>query len=318
MELEQKPEQKLINLIMDCKNQNHFLTVVFLSREITKSAFEFKFPIETWRLMDLNLKGVKSALKAAIPSENTKSLNIYKDLLKENILEKIPRTPLAINALSHVFSKHIKATPANTWEFFDMFFEIILGRWEIERNPDKDSLDYNQVRHFLQMVALEMVENDAKSTPIGLLIPYAKKVLESVNNNQMKPIEFIKKVTNLGEVAVIKNNEFLFTQKTFQEFLAGCEYEAYHWNKEHIIENITKLNWEDCIIFAAGKKKRDSELLSSLNKISEANHMQIFLKMKNIALLVQALYQTDYKVKKIALQVGLNTVIKLRDNKKLY
>ncbi len=312
-DFEQEPNQKTIDLIMDYKSQHSFLSVVFLSREIEKSGFKFKLPIEVWRLLGLNLNGVKSALKVAIPKENKRALNIYNDLLKEDILKKIPRTPLAINALSHVFSENIKTTPSNTWEFFDMFFEIVLGRWETGRNLDKP-LDYIQVRHFFEIVALDMVKQGVRAIPIMLLIPHAKQVLQSINNDQMKPVDFIKKVSSFGEVATIRNNEFLFTQKTFQEFLAGCEYANHHWDEKHIINKIIELNWEDCLIFAAGKKKRDPELLSSLNAISEKNHKHLFFKMKNIALLVQALYQTDRSKKKEALNIGLQTAVKLRDN----
>ena len=312
-DFEQKPDQKIVDLIMDYKIQYPSLSVVFLSREIEKSSFKFKLSIEVWRLLDLNLNGVKSALKVAIPKENKRALNIYNDLLKEDILKKIPRTPLAINALSHVFSENIKTTPSNTWEFFDMFFEIVLGRWETGRNPDS-ILDYNQVRHFFEIVALDMVKQGVRAIPIMLLIPHAKKVLQSISDDQMKPVDFIKEVSKFGEVATIRNNDFLFTQKTFQEFLAGCEYANHHWDKKHIIDNVIELNWEDCLIFAAGKKKRDPELLSSLKSISEKNHAHLFFKMKNIALLVQALYQTDRSKKKEALDVGLQTTIKLRDD----
>ena len=312
-DFEQNPNQKIVDLIMSYKKKNPFLSIVFLSREIETSGFNFKRSIEIWRLLDLNLNGVKSALKAAIPQENKRTLNIYNDLLKEDILKKIPRTPLAVNALSHIFSENIKTTPSNTWEFFDMFFEIVLGRWEPGRNLS-NPLDYNQVRHFLEIAALDMVKQGVRTIPVMLLIPHAKQVLQSIHNDQIKPVDFIKKVADFGEVAVIRNNDFLFTQKTFQEFLAGCEYAAHHWDKEHIIDKIVELNWEDCLIFAAGKKKRDPDLLSSLNTISEKDHKRLFFKMKNIALLVQALYQTDRSKKKEALKIGLQTAIKLRDN----
>lgn len=314
-EFEQEPKQELIDKIMDYKiNQSLPISIVFLSRDFDKSSLEFKSSIEIWKLLDLNLHRVKSALKGAIPLENKKSLALYNDVVEEGIIERVPRTPLAINALSYVFSGDIKATPSNTWEFFDMFFEIILGRWEVGRNSDK-ILDYNQIRHFLEKVALKMVQEGVRCISVMLLIPIAKEVLQSVNNNEMNPIDFITEVTNFGEITIIRDNEFSFTQKTFQEFLAGCEYVNHHWNREEIIENIVDLNWEDCIIFAAGKKKRDEKLLSSLGSISEKTHSHIFFKMKNIALLVQALYQTELSEKKKALQIGLKTAIKLRDSK---
>ena len=312
-EFEQKPDQKIIDIIIGYKKENPSLSIVFLSREIEKSGFKFDVPIEVWRLLDLNLNGVKNALKAVIPKNNTKTLKIYNDLLKEDILKKIPRTPLAINALSHVFSEKILKTPHNIWEFFDLFFQLVLGRWETDRILDKP-LDYDQVRHFLEIVALEMVKQGVRTIPVMLLIPYAEKVLESIEDNQLKPLDFIKKIVDFGEVATIRNNEFLFKQKTFQEFLAGCEYANHHWDEGDVINKLIDLNWEDCLIFAAGQKKRDSKLLSSVNAIPETNLNHLFLKMKNIALLVQALYQTDRKKKKEALNTGLQTAITLRNN----
>lgn len=313
---EQKPNQILINKIIDYKmNQPSPISIAFLSREIDKSALKFKSPIEVWKLLDVNLRRLKSVLKSAIPVENKKSLALYNNVIQEGIIERIPRTPLAINVLSHIFLENIKTTPTNTWEFFDMFFEIILGRWELERNPET-ALDYNQVRHFLERTALKMVQEGIYSIPVMLLIPIAEEVLQSSLENKMTPVTFIQKITSFGEITVIRNNEFSFTQKTFQEFLAGCEYVNHHWNYDEIIQNIVDVNWEDCIIFAAGKKKRDKKLLESLSSIPEKTHSHLFFKMKNIALLVQALYQTDLSYKEKALKVGLKTVVKLRDNEK--
>ena len=68
----------------------------------------FKVPIEVWKLLDLNLNGVKSAIKGAIPIKNKKSLDLYNDVVEEGIIERVPRTPLAINALSQYFLRRNK------------------------------------------------------------------------------------------------------------------------------------------------------------------------------------------------------------------
>jgi hypothetical protein len=252
-------------------------------------------------------------LHSCIPTENKKGIQLYNEMLNNGVLERVPKTPLALNVLSQVFSGQVNSTPVNMFEFFDMFFELVLGRWEPRRDIE-GPLDYNQIRGFLQEVAYDMVNGTRLSIPVMMLIPTAEKVLISTRNSTMKPLEFIEAVARYGEVAVIRDNEFSFTQRTFMEFLAGCEFEKYHWKKEFIVENITDINWEDALLFAAGSKKKDDDLLADVHKIKEASSTDIFFKLKNIAGLNLALYRSDHNKRLNALREGLKTAVKMRDN----
>ena len=310
---EQNQKAELINKILNETNSN--ITVFLLSRKMNENTFSFNENPEVWTLCDVNLKTANKLIKQAIYSADNKSSNIYEDLSSSGAFDRIQMTPLALNVLSYIFSEKADSTPSNMYEFFDMFFQIVLGKWTAKRNTEK-AFDYKQVRHFLQRVAYEMVQRKTTSISINKLYPIAKEVLTSVNEeNNISEEEFIKKIVDKYEVANIILNKFSFNQKTFQEFLAGCEYVTYHWDKKHLIDNITDIKWEECLIFAAGSKARDDSLLNELKKIKEGTEKDIYFKTKNISFLVQALYQSSENSKLIALKEGLKSMIKLREHK---
>lgn len=288
-------------------------SILVLSRILSDTQLKFDRVPELWQMRELNLATARKVLHSCLPSENKKSIQLYNDMLGNGVLERVPRTPLALNVLSQVFSGNVNSTPVNMFEFFDMFFELVLGRWEPRRDLDSP-LDYNQVRGFLEEVAYEMIQNSRLSYPVMMLLPAAERVLNSTRNTSISPLEFIESVAKYGEVAVIKDNEFSFTQRTFMEFLAGCEFEQHHWDKNFILDKITDINWEDALLFAAGSKKKNDELLADIEKIREGNSTELFFKTKNIAGLTLALYRSDTHIKQNAIRVGLQTAVKLRDN----
>ena len=65
-----------------------------------------------------------------------------------------------------------------------------------------------------------MIREGIRSIPVMLLIPIAKDVLQSVNNNKMEPLDFIREVTNFGEITIIRDNDFfIYSKKLFKNFL---------------------------------------------------------------------------------------------------
>lgn len=312
---EQNQKIHLTNQILN-KISNQNIILLLLSRRMNEDAFVFNKNPEVWRLCDVNLKTATKIIKQAVYSLNGKSSNIYEDLSSSGVFNRIPMTPLALNVLSYIFSERADSTPSNIYEFFDMFFEIVLGKWNAKRNTET-AFDYKQVRHFLQRVAFEMVQRKVTSIPINDLYSIVRAVLKSVNEeDNITEEQFIKKIVDKYEIVNILDDRFSFNQKTFQEFLAGCEYVKHHWDKQNLIDNITDVKWEECLIFAAGSKARDDDLLNELKNIRENNVKDIFFKAKNIPFLIQALYQSSETSKKIALKEGLKTTIKLREDEK--
>ncbi|MDO9181421.1 MAG: hypothetical protein Q7U04_03390, partial [Bacteriovorax sp.] len=313
-EFEKNPNVTKINSVVRIiKAHNPSNSVFLLSRQMEDSSFDFDLPFTVWRLKDINLSYAVKTVEQSIPSENGFQKAKLKELIQNGVLDRMPRTPLALNILKFVFADNIQNTPNNICEFFDLFFQIVLGRWEKKRDT-LNLFDYNQVSSFFKSAAFKMVEENKITIEVEELFPIAQRVIDSVNDKVTTPQMFIKKISELGDIITIQNGCFEFVHRTYLEFLAGSYYSMYRWNNDFVLENIVELNWEDTLIFASGFKKMDDELLKSVRKIPSITTRHKFLKMKNISLLMQALYQSDIMSRKDALSAGIEAGIDLRDD----
>jgi hypothetical protein len=288
-------------------------TILILSRVLGDFGNTFERKPIVYYIKEVKLNEAIEVLRENVPATSRKSLDSFNDLIKNGVLERIPRSALAINILSHLFSEEIENSPNNTFEFFDMFFEVALGRWREGRDSNK-AYDYNQVRAFLEYAAFEMVSKNVSSIEVGLLKDAAQRILDSVGEVNFTPEEYIKNICDGSEVCRFVSGYLEFSHKTFMEFLAGCEFVKHKWEESFFINQITNPQWEDALIFAAGSKKRSEPLLGLLKSIPVSTLQSQFLKMKNISLVIQALYHSDMKAKVSALDAGIESAIRLGEN----
>ncbi len=311
-EVEKVKEFERINELRARFNKLKKVRFIFLSRLIEEIDLNIKFIYESWTLQDINLNKAISLIEDNITSDNNKAKRVLSDLKKNGTLEKVSRTPLAINVLSHLFSEGASKTPNNAWEFMDMFFELVLGRWTPEIRDTNNLYDYTQNRAFLQKVALRMIENRTTSIHFSEIEDIAENILNSVNEKNVKTHAYVKELEGTNEIFTFDNDYFEFKERYYLEFLAGCEYDK-SWNNEFVIQNITDVGWEDVLIFAAGKRKDCNSLLENIDKVKEDTLTDNFMKVKNISLLTQALYHSSTNSKKVALKEGACTSFRLRD-----
>ncbi|MFY7994145.1 MAG: NACHT domain-containing protein [Bacteriovoracaceae bacterium] len=289
-------------------------TVLILSRVLGDFNVEFSRKPTVFYVKDIKLSEAVDLLRESVPANSKKSLDCFHDLIRNGVLERIPRSALAINILSHLFSEEIENSPNNAFEFFDMFFQVALGRWREGRDANK-AFDYNQVRALLENAAFEMVKGNSSSILVDELLPTAKRILDSVGETSVEPADYIRVICEGSEVCRLIGNHFEFSHRAFMEFLAGCEFFNHHWNEDFFVENITSQQWEDALIFAAGAKKRSESLLLKLPAIQAYDLQDNFFKMKNISLVTQALYHSEMLAKNGAVAGGIDAAIKIRDDK---
>lgn len=288
-------------------------TVLILSRVVGEFNVSFTRQASTYFIKDLNLSDAVDLVRKAIPSDASRAYDCFQDLVRNGVLERIPRTPLAINVLSHVFSSDIESTPNNAYEFFDMFFELVLGRWRAGRDLGK-SYDYRQVRTFFENAAFKIVEMGETKVHTDELIPIAQRILEGVGEDKITAIQYIEELCKDSEVARIDSGYFEYYHRTYLEFLAGCVFSLHKWDENFFVENIINPLWEDALIFSAGAKRDCDSLMEKLCNIDESCLEYKFFKVKNISLVLQALYQSSMNSKILALAGSLNTVKAIKDD----
>lgn len=308
--------QQVDNVLNALLKLNPSSSVLLLSRFTDEVKYEFKSNPQVWYLKEINLAAASRMIASAGDKLGGKANQAYKEFVRDGMLQKLPRTPLALNVLRLVFEEQIASLPNNIYEFFDMFFEIVLGRWERDRETSRP-FDYKQLRSFLQRVAYRMTEKRVVEIDVADIKDVAEDVISSAAVTDLSADDYIVKVATIGDICRIDNGKFQFVQRTYQEFLAGCEFFQHYWNHDAVLERFTDIHWEDSIVFAAGAKCRDDELLKKLPTKYASNHFELFYKMKNIGLLSQALYQSNQTAKEVAILNGAKCAVRLRDNEDL-
>jgi hypothetical protein len=306
-----------IEKYLKSKKLKHKFRLGIMSREFTafnKSSLSGFVP---WSIVDTGFNQLVDKFRVEFVEKNPERYKKYKDLMKDGMLKRIPKTPLALNILYQVFSAGFEKSPQNLYEFFDLYFQIVLGRWNKQLRDASKATDYSQVRPLLEELAYTMCENDDECLDIAFVLKRINKYLKDIGDLKTDRDGYLEILARDSEIITLETGHFCFKDRVYKEFLAGCYVAKHYWKKDFIIENVLDPVWQEPIIFAAGMKNKDNELLGSLHKIKVADIDDKFSKLRVISLLTQALYHSDDKEKIDSIKASLDLVVDIRDDKNL-
>lgn len=288
-----------------------------MSREFTAYNQSFTVSFDIWSIVETNFNELVEKFKKDFVEKNADRFRKYKDMAKDGMLKRIPKTPLALNILYHVFSVDFDKTPQNLFEFFDLYFELVLGRWNKNVRNASVTTDYSQVRPLLEELSFTMCKNDTDILEIDYVISRIDKYLRDVGDLSVDRAHYLKMLTTNSEIVSIAGGKFHFKERVFQEFLAGCHIAKHYWSKNFLLENILNPTWQEPIIFAAGSKNRDNDFLNVLNEIKTTTIDDKFSKLRVISLITQALYHSDEEEKCNSIKTSLDLIMDIRNDKEL-
>lgn len=288
-----------------------------MSREFTAYNQRFTVSFDIWSIVDTNFNELVEKFKKDFVVQNAERFRKYKDMTKDGMLKRIPKTPLALNILYHVFSVDFDKTPQNLFEFFDLYFELVLGRWNKNARNASSVTDYSQVRPLLEELSFTMCSQDTDILDIDYVVSRIDKYLRDVGDISVNRKDYLKILTTNSEIVSITGGTFHFKERVFQEFLAGCHIAKHSWSKDFLLENILNPTWQEPIIFAAGSKNRDNNFLNVLNEIKTTSIDDKFSKLRVISLITQALYHSDENEKCNSIKASLDLIMDIRNDKEL-
>ena len=123
-------------------------------------------------------------------------------------------------------------------------------------------------------------------------------------------------IDNTG-IIFIKNNKYVsFSHDSFMEFYAAIEiFKHQRKEEDKFVSNFFDLNWQNSAVFYAGKSKDMADFLIKINKkLQSAKHINdFFTGVAGAGYLLQALYQTDNKIRKETIIAALDLNIQAHD-----
>jgi len=305
-ELHKLSEKFNIRYVIGTRNSDRLISI------LEKNNFN-KYSIDRF-----NSEQVKKFVSKFFMGEIKKAENLI-DALKENrIIEKLPITPLSLSLISILYEENNLEIPATIADIYDNFNSLIIGRSTVTSRIEFIDISFKE--RILSLYALHLLERQ-QHTPLskeefytffeeyfeGKTLPIKKGTLEEVLNYL---------IANTG-VLILKDNKWVqFSHDSYMEFYGAVEIFKHQRDKEDLlVENFFENNWQNTSIFYAGKSKDMPKFLSKIiDKLKSAKLIyQYFSGVLGCGYLLQALYQTDNKLRKDAVIEALEMNSKAND-----
>lgn len=241
------------------------------------------------------------------------------DALEDNrILERLPLTPLSLSLIALVYEKENYEIPATISDIYDNFNQLILGK--LTATKRFEIIKFNFRERILSIYALEILQNN-NSRPfkkhyfISFFKEYFKDKSSDVSSDVIE--EFLLFFIDNSGILKIEEQEFVnFSHKSFLEYYASLEIFKHKRKLENeLVENFLDLNWQNVAIFYAGQSKDMPEFLKNImkkikysEKLDEHNNAIL-----GLGYLLQALYQTDNKLRMEAVLLSLDQSLILHE-----
>lgn len=311
-------KQKNIFIELNDLFQNENLNFILASRNYEKLTKECDIceHINTI-LSNFDLHQVKQYLGTFFKRDLKKSEDLWENLLDNKILEKIPPTPLTISLVSILYEENGYEVPATITDVYDNFNTFLLGRLNV--NSNLDFLKINVKEKILSMYALSIIQTPnrvRKQTDefIRYVIEYFKEQSITIEDGIIP--DLIKCMTDGTGVLLIDEQGFVTYQHDhFMEYYASREIffeEDRTVLEDEIIEKFTEFNWQNTAVFYTGRTKNMKNFLDKL--VERVGRYRLLhehlLAVSGLGYVLQSLWMTNSEVRKNAVIVALDTLIK--------
>ena len=313
-ESEQKNVIDQLNDLSESKNIRYILT----TRSVKSGRIStFCKDVSIFQLRKFNDSQIKEFASRFFNDEGI-ARNLLEALEDYRILERLPLTPLSLSLIALVYEKENYEIPATISDIYDNFNQLILGK--ITATKKFEIIKFNFRERILSIYALEILQNNnGRPYKKGEFIEYFKEYFKS-KSSQVKSdvIEgFLEYFIENSGILKIEEEEYVnFSHKSFLEYYASLEIFKHKRGLEIVlIENFLDLNWQNVAVFFAGQSK---DMPDFLNGILDRVRRSSLLDEHNNAILglgylLQALYQTDNKLRKEAVLLSLDQNLILHD-----
>jgi predicted NACHT family NTPase len=223
---------------------------------------------------------------------------ILQDLKNHDLVEKVPPTPIVLTLMAILVEQQENVElPANLSELYQMFTDLLLGKWSLDRRINT-MFNANVKAYLINEIAVYLHRNK--------LITLASDIVRAIVTDiivrkgwQYDPDQVFAELLE-GESLLYKNDfgEVGFRHSSFQEFFVARKMLDEHMSPSEIIERFNDRWWQSPIYFYAGLKKDNATLLPLIAKQIQTKDLESFWPaFWHFGYLLQASYTTDIEVR---------------------
>lgn len=260
--------------------------------------------LSTFSIRRFNLGQIKLFLNAFFSGDEGKCSTLLDAIRDNQMIERLPMSPLTISLLSILFEEKEMEIPATISDIYDNFNTLIIGKAIVSSKIEFIDISFKE--RILSLYAYELLKSPNhipypkgefisffKSYYDGKSLPIKKGTLEEV-------LEYL--INNTGILYLKDGDRVQFTHDSYMEYYAALEIFKHQRKTEEakLIDNFLDPHWQNAAVFYVGMSKDMPDFLSDVKqKVSESTNFGDFMSaILGIGYLLQASYQTDNIIRK--------------------
>lgn len=269
-------------------------------------------------LYNFDLNQVRLYISNFFKHDLHKSEELWQNLKENNVLEKIPTTPLTLSLISILYEEKGFEIPATLTDIYDNFNTLLLGRLTVKTNLD--FLTATVKEKILSLYAFSIIkkpnrERLKKDEFITFAKDYFTEQGNSVNPEQI-PDLILNLTDGTGILYIDENGYVNYNHDHFLEYYASREIflsENRVVMEKEIIDKFIEYNWQNVAIFYTGRTKDMENFLASLlKKIDEYKFIhEYLLSISGLGYVLQSLWLTKSVKRKEGIKKALELLLKV-------
>ncbi|MFA5557031.1 MAG: NACHT domain-containing protein [Flavobacteriaceae bacterium] len=308
-EFEEEEQRKIIEQLNHL-SQNRNVKFIITTRSIKTSRInQFCKDLNYYQIRKFNTEQIKEFTSRFFQDKGITN-NLLEALEDYRILERLPLTPLSLSLIALVYEKEGYEIPATISDIYDNFNQLILGK--ITANKRFEIIKFNFRERILSIYALEILRNN-QGRPYQKqdFIKYFKNYFKNKSSEIAGEVieEFLQYfIENSGILKIEEETYVNFSHKSFLEYYASIEIFKHNRHLEsELVDNFLNLKWQNVSIFYGGQSKDMPNFLTKIiEKVESASKLDEHMhSIMGFGYLLQALYQTDNKLREQAVLLSL-------------
>ena len=259
--------------------------------------------VSSFSIRKFNLTQIKLFLEKFFSGDLAKSSTLLDALRDNQMLERLPITPLTLSLISILFEETEFEIPATISDIYDNFNTLIIGKAVVSSKVEFVDISFKE--RILSIYALKLLETPGH-IPMTRdeFIDYFKKYFEGkslpIKKGSLEEVlDYL--IQNTGILFLKDGNQVQFTHDSYMEYYAALEIFKHRRDYEDkLVENFYDPNWQNASVFYAGESKDMPEFLKKIKEkmMNTANINDSMSGIFGSGYLLQALYQTDNMLRK--------------------
>lgn len=269
------------------------------------------------QLSNFDQRQVKLYLDHFFKFDLSRANQLWENLLENNILDRIPVTPLTISLISILYEERQYEVPATLTDIYDNFNQFLLGRANVKTNLE--FLDINIKERVLSIYAFDIIRTPnrlrkSRDEFIEFVKDFFAKKSITIDGDLVP--ELMNSLTDGTGVLYVDDKNFVtFKHDHFMEYYASREIFIQHNRtdlEKELIDKFTEYNWQNTTIFYTGRTKDMPEFLENLIKkvAQHTNLNDCLLSVSGLGYILQSLWMTDSKIRMEGVITALDLLLK--------